>query len=408
MHEHHKHTPLLQAIQSSNDPELKQLKSFVLNGWPRYVKPAMQPYNRDRLTYCVHNGAVYKDYRLVVPSSFRSQILNQLHEGHIGIGRMRSKAREIYWWPGIDRDIANFVSRCVLCRKARNIPRNADLQNWSETTYPMERVHADVCHLQGKLYMVIIDSFSKFVNVVRISTVSASQFISAFESTFKFTGLPTAVVTDNATGFISEEFRRFLSKRDILFINSPPFHSQSNGLAERTIQSFKRFVAKNPDDEFPEHHFCYYHNFTPLASTLYSPSSEILQYRARTHTDSPVPILVNHDASGWREAILVSKESNTARVNIHDRMLTAHSSRLQQLPSSTPSVPVAARDTPAASPVPVPASAKDPTPVSPKPQPRRSLRTSRPPDRLTYERKGCCVTGPPAPVAPRSDARTPP
>lgn len=114
MHEHHKNTPFLQAIRSSSDPELKQLKSFILNDWPRYIKPALQPYNRDRLTYCVHDGAVYKDYRLVVPSSFRSQILQQLHEGHIGIGRMRSKAREIYWWPAIDRDIANFVSRCVL------------------------------------------------------------------------------------------------------------------------------------------------------------------------------------------------------------------------------------------------------------------------------------------------------
>lgn len=122
--------------------------------WPRYLKSFM-------------HGIIYKDYRLVIPSSLPSQILQQLHEGHNGIRRTRNKAGEIYCWPGIDLDSANFVSRRVL---SHNIPRNDDLQNWSDTTYPMERVHADVCHLQGKLYIIIIDSYSKFVNVIRIAT----------------------------------------------------------------------------------------------------------------------------------------------------------------------------------------------------------------------------------------------
>jgi hypothetical protein len=245
MREHHRFTPLLQAIESSQDETIQRVKMYTLRGWPRYLKREIRPYNRDRLTYSVHDNVLYKDYRVVVPKNMRSQVLKCLHEGHIGIGRMRAKAREVYWWPGIDRDIADFVSRCVLCRKARNVPRNADLQNWSETTYPMERVHVDICHVQGQNFLVLVDSFSKFVNVTRINSLTALHVISALWATFKFTGLPTALVSDNATCFTSDVFRNFLSANDILFINSPPYHSQSNGLAERTIQSFKRFLLKN-------------------------------------------------------------------------------------------------------------------------------------------------------------------
>lgn len=146
----------------------------------------MQAFNKERLTYSVHDGCVFKGHRVVIPSNLRRQILSKLHEGHLGIARMRSVARDIYWWPNIDRDIANFASCCTLCAKARNVPRNGYLQNWAETTYAFERVHMDICYIDGVSYLVIIDSFSKFVNVVRTRSHSSADVIAALQSTFKF------------------------------------------------------------------------------------------------------------------------------------------------------------------------------------------------------------------------------
>ena len=92
----------------------------------------------------------------------------------------------------------------TLCAKARNVPRNGYLQNWAETTYAFERVHMDICYIDGVSYMVIIDSFSKFVNVVRTRSRSSADVIAALLSTlstFKFCGLPTCIISDNATVF---------------------------------------------------------------------------------------------------------------------------------------------------------------------------------------------------------------
>lgn len=147
-----------------------------------YVKTNMQPYNKERLTYCVHNGCVFKRSRLVVPRSLRLLILERLHDGHTGIVGMRIQAREFYWWPNIDRDTGNYAYRCTLCVKARNVPKNADLENWRETTYPFESVHMDICHMQNSLYLVMIDSFSKFVNVEKITSTTSGQVILCFWS----------------------------------------------------------------------------------------------------------------------------------------------------------------------------------------------------------------------------------
>ena len=52
-------------------------------------------------------------------------------------------------------------------------------------------------------------------------------------------GLPETVVTDNGTGFVSQEFEEFLSKNRISHVTSAPYHPASNGLAERASPDCK-------------------------------------------------------------------------------------------------------------------------------------------------------------------------
>ena len=44
-------------------------------------------------------------------------MLTELHAGHPGISRMKSLARGLVWWPGLDQEIENTVKQCSSCQQ---------------------------------------------------------------------------------------------------------------------------------------------------------------------------------------------------------------------------------------------------------------------------------------------------
>ncbi|KFD53295.1 hypothetical protein D918_06966 [Trichuris suis] len=56
--------------------------------------------------------------------------------------------------------------------------------------------------------------------------------------------MPEVVVTDNGTQFSSAEFQEMCDANGIQHLKSPPFHPQSNGQAERFVDTFKRALHK--------------------------------------------------------------------------------------------------------------------------------------------------------------------
>lgn len=65
------------------------------------------------------------------------------------------------------------------------------------------------------------------------------------KSCFACFGLPTVVVADNGPLFNSENFWQFLLKNNITYLNLPPYNPTSNGLAERVVQTIKKYLLKN-------------------------------------------------------------------------------------------------------------------------------------------------------------------
>ena len=59
---------------------------------------------------------------MIIPATLRSVLLDELHQGHVGIVKMKNVARSYVWWPCIDRDIENLARNCDGCLQTRSRP----------------------------------------------------------------------------------------------------------------------------------------------------------------------------------------------------------------------------------------------------------------------------------------------
>ena len=127
------------------------------------------------------------------------------------------------------------------------------------------------------------------------NTLTTASTIHHLQSIFATHGLPEMLVTDNASIFISKEFKLFTKQNGIGYVTSAPYHPASNGLAECAMQTFKEFTKKTSADPINTHVLCFlfqYH-ITPYSMTGISPAELLLGHRPRSHLDFLLPDISN-------------------------------------------------------------------------------------------------------------------
>ena len=83
---------------TARDPILSKIIEVLLSGGE--AGDEFQPYLRRREKLSLQDGRILRGSRVVVPEVARQRILEELHEGHPGISRMKGIARGVVWWPG--------------------------------------------------------------------------------------------------------------------------------------------------------------------------------------------------------------------------------------------------------------------------------------------------------------------
>ena len=92
----------------------------------------------------------------------------------------------------------------------------------------------------GHMFLVVVDSHSKWLDVQIMQSITAEKTIEKLQSIFSTHGLPKQIVTDNGTSFTSEKFKQFVTRNGIKYTFSAPYHPSTNGLAERAVRTFKQ------------------------------------------------------------------------------------------------------------------------------------------------------------------------
>jgi len=228
------------------DPILSKAVMHTMQGWPEKAPTEeLVTYWMRRLELSIQDGCLLWGNRVVVPPQGREIVLQELCKAHPGVVRMKLLARSYVWWPSINGDIENKVRLCHECQVNQTVRRKVPMHPWEYPEKPWSRIHVDYAGpWLGKMFLVIVDAYSKWLDVHVMDTSTSAATMEQLRVTFANQGLPGVLVGDNAACFTSEEFESFLSKNGIKHVTSAAYHPSSNGFAERAIQTFKDGMRK--------------------------------------------------------------------------------------------------------------------------------------------------------------------
>ncbi|CAM1298210.1 Uncharacterised protein r2_g773 [Pycnogonum litorale] len=122
---------------------------------------------------------------------------------------MKALARSFVWWPRLDSDIEDVVRSCETCVDSHINPRVAPQLFWPWATEPWQRIHVDFTQINSQNFLLVVDTYSKWLEVVPMSNTTASSTVSGLRKLYATYGLPERVVSDNGPQSVSDEFRSF-------------------------------------------------------------------------------------------------------------------------------------------------------------------------------------------------------
>ncbi|UYV66848.1 hypothetical protein LAZ67_4003074, partial [Cordylochernes scorpioides] len=270
-------TKIFEAQQE--DTTLKAVVNYLEQGWPdkKKMSPTLLSYWHVKDELGVQNGLLMRSCRLVIPASMKLEILDKLHAGHFGITKTRLRARETVWWPGISEEIAETVRKCSVCIQEA-VSKHEPLIPTNFPTRPWQKIGMDLFKFENKWYLVVIDYYSRFPEMVQLDRLTASVVVRSCKSIFARHGIPETVVSDNGTQFgAAREFANFARQYGFTHVTSSPRFPQSNEMAEAGVKIAKLILKKNQD---PSLGLLEYRS-TPLENG-YSPAELLMGRKLRT------------------------------------------------------------------------------------------------------------------------------
>ena len=177
----------------------------------------------------------------------RNEMLDIIHSSHLGIVKCKSRAREVLFWPCMNSDIEEKISKCATC--ALHQP-----QNPKESLIPSEipdrpwsKIGVDLFELKGQHYLISVDYFSKWPEVSKLENLSAKCVIQHMKELLSSRGLIDVLVSDNGPQLANAQMRQFAKDYGFTHVTSSPGFPSSNGQIERTVRTVKNLFRKSED-----------------------------------------------------------------------------------------------------------------------------------------------------------------
>ena len=276
----------------AKDQICSQVIEYCRGSWPnkRLITSSLRPYWEARNKISVVDDLLLYGTRIVVPFPLQASTIEKIHRGHLGIQKCLSRAQTSVWWPGYSQQIKNAVVNCEQCAALSTNPREPLIPSVLPQ-YPWQVVGADIFQLADARYLLVVDYYSRYPEVIKLTTTTSTAVVNILKSIFSRHGIPEILRSDNGPQFDSQEMSAFASSYGFQLKPSSPHYPQSNGQAERAIRTVKRLLKKSGDP----HMALLIYRSTPLNWCGYSPAELLMGRRLRSN----LPLVREQLAPSW-------------------------------------------------------------------------------------------------------------
>ncbi|MBW0509515.1 hypothetical protein O181_049230 [Austropuccinia psidii MF-1] len=195
----------------------------------------------------------------VVDRSLINLVLKECHDSpfsrHLSEDRTREEMKTCIWRPIWQKDVAEYCKTCDRCQKANKSTgkRLGNMIKIAESSRPWEIFHMDwVTGLSPggdrsyNAFLVIVDRFSKtpiFLPCHQDDTAMDTA-IMIWNRVISWTGIFTNIISDRDPKFNSSLWTNLHQLFGTKVSFSTAYHPQTDGLAERMIQTLEDMVRR--------------------------------------------------------------------------------------------------------------------------------------------------------------------
>ncbi|PNY14541.1 hypothetical protein L195_g011223 [Trifolium pratense] len=217
------------------------------------------------IQYTMRDGLLYWKQRLVIPKNndLLHKILYKFHTspigGHAGITRTMSRITSQFYWPDMNKDIWDYVQKCVICQQAKTVhtspagllqPLPIPSQVWEDIA--MDFITGLPLSYSYTTIMVVVDRLTKYAHFIPMRSDYTSKSVAeAFiHNIVKLHGMSKSIVSDRDKVFTSNFWQQLFKLQGTSLTMSSAYHPQSDGQTEvlnKGLELFLRcFSFNNP------------------------------------------------------------------------------------------------------------------------------------------------------------------